>query len=110
MSERRSIGARILAPLALLAAAGAVWLVLHGGVDSALDKGAASSATSTRNAAAAKAKAKARAKARRYTIRAGDTLSAIADRTGVPLEQIQALNPDLDPNALRTGQSITLTR
>jgi LysM repeat protein len=45
---------------------------------------------------------------RRYTVRPGDTPSAIAERTGVPLEEIEELNPDLDPQLLAPGQRIRI--
>jgi LysM repeat protein len=45
---------------------------------------------------------------RRYTVRPGDTPSAIAERTGVPLETILELNPDLDPQTLSPGQRLKL--
>jgi LysM repeat protein len=45
---------------------------------------------------------------RTYTVRAGDTLSAIAARTHVPLERLQELNPDIDVNTLNTGQRLKL--
>jgi LysM repeat protein len=45
---------------------------------------------------------------RRYTVRPGDTPSSIADKTGVPLEDILRLNPDLDPQTLSPGQRIKL--
>jgi LysM repeat protein len=45
---------------------------------------------------------------RRYTVRPGDTPSAIAERTGVPLERILELNPDLDPQTLSPGQRLKL--
>lgn len=107
MRRRRSPAARILAPLALLAAIGAVWAVLHGEVD----KAAQSPTTATApTAATVAAKKKAKRVPKTYRVRPGDVLSGIAARTGVPLEQIQALNPDVDPNALQTGQVITLSR
>ena len=43
-----------------------------------------------------------------YTIEAGDTLGAISEQTGVPVETLQQLNPDLDPQALIAGQKIKL--
>ena len=50
-----------------------------------------------------------RRKARRvYRVRAGDTLGGIAQRTGVPLSELQALNPQLDAQALQTGQKVKL--
>ena len=43
-----------------------------------------------------------------YTVKAGDTLGGIAAKTGVSLSRIQELNPDLDPQALVSGQKIKL--
>ena len=41
-------------------------------------------------------------------VKQGDLLSTIADKTGVPIERIEALNPDLDPQVLIPGQSIKI--
>jgi len=41
-------------------------------------------------------------------VKTGDTLAGISQRTGVPLERLQALNPNLDPQALVSGQRIKL--
>lgn len=41
-----------------------------------------------------------------YVIRSGDTLHAIAQRAGVTVNQIVAVNPGINPNALRIGQTI----
>ena len=38
----------------------------------------------------------------------GDTLAGIAEKTGVTVERLQELNPDLDPQALVAGQKIKL--
>jgi LysM repeat protein len=46
--------------------------------------------------------------ARFYTVRPGDNLSTIANRTGVPVGTLLELNPSLDPQALSTGQRIRL--
>jgi Tfp pilus assembly protein FimV len=45
---------------------------------------------------------------RLYTVKAGDTLAAIAARTHTPLARVQALNPGLHPTALFIGQKIRL--
>ena len=42
-------------------------------------------------------------------MKANDTLSAIADATGVSLTRLQDLNPDVDAGALRAGQRLKLT-
>jgi LysM repeat protein len=43
-----------------------------------------------------------------YTVRAGDTLDAIARRTGVPLARLLELNPDAQPTSLFIGQRLRL--
>jgi teichoic acid transport system ATP-binding protein len=45
---------------------------------------------------------------RTYTVETGDTLAGIAEKTGVTVEQLQELNPELDPQALVSGQKIEL--
>ena len=104
MASRRS-PARWLAPIALLACAVAVYTVVDGGLQ---DTGSSSkSAATAKNAGQAKRGAK---RKRRYVVKAGDTLSAISIKTGVPLETIQRLNPGLDAQTLRTGQKVKLRR
>ena len=46
---------------------------------------------------------------RTYTVRPGDTLALIAERTGVSVDRLQELNGELDPNNLTVGQKIRLT-
>src|SRR5437867_2263774 len=43
-----------------------------------------------------------------YTVKTGDTLAAIAEKVGIPVEKLLELNPDLDPQALVSGQKIKL--
>jgi LysM repeat protein len=43
-----------------------------------------------------------------YVVRAGDTLSKIAAKTGVEIEELLTLNPSVDPQGLVTGQKIKL--
>jgi LysM repeat protein len=45
-----------------------------------------------------------------YTVKPGDTPSGIAEKTGVPLEDILALNPTLDPQTLAPGTKIRLRK
>ena len=43
-----------------------------------------------------------------YIVKEGDNLGAIAEKTGVSVEELQELNPEVDPQALVTGQKIKL--
>lgn len=47
---------------------------------------------------------------RTYVIREGDTFETIASEQGTTVEQLQALNPDVDPNSLQVGQRIVIPR
>ena len=43
-----------------------------------------------------------------YVVKTGDTLGSIAQKTGIPVARLQTLNPNLDPQALVSGQRIRL--
>jgi LysM repeat protein len=43
-----------------------------------------------------------------YVVEDGDTLTAIARETGVPVAKIQRLNPDVDPQILISGEELKL--
>ena len=102
--------ARFLAPLALVAVAVALFMVLSSSLED--DKGTSNSPSQTSgNEPAASPTAEGgreRKGPRRYRVKTGDTPSSIAEKTGVPLEQILRLNPDLDPQTLAPGQRIKL--
>ena len=42
------------------------------------------------------------------TIQEGDTLYGISQKTGIPVDQLVAANPGIDPNALQIGSSINI--
>ena len=97
--------ARVAAPLALLAALVAVVVVVQAsGSDSPTDNH-----TATRTAVTQPVRQARRAAPRFYVVKAGDTLTVIADETGVSLETIERLNPQVDPQALQTGQRLRLS-
>jgi LysM repeat protein len=98
--------ARLFAPLALVACAIAILVIVNrdtGSGDSTTPKTATS--TSTTTTAATKAAKKAR---RRYIVKAGDVMSQIAIKTGVPLDTLQQLNPGIDAQSLHVGQKLKL--
>ncbi len=49
-----------------------------------------------------------RPETRTYTVVKGDTLSEIARREGVRVQDVRAMNPSIDPNRLSIGQGIAL--
>jgi LysM repeat protein len=104
MQRRRRSPARFLAPIALIAVAVAVVLVVSNSKESA-DSGGKGSVTETTATRTDTTPKKRRAN---YTVKTGDTLGAIAEKTGVSVERLQELNPELDPQALVSGQKIKL--
>lgn len=106
--RRRRSPARWIAPLALVVAGVAVYSVVGGG-DTRKAGGTATTQRTTRTSPAKGSTAKrTKRRVRRYTVKAGDTLSGIAAKTGVSLERIQTLNPKLDSQTLQTGETIKL--
>ena len=97
--------ARFLAPLALLAVIAALYMVVQSSQSSSDGNGSPNRATDARPTATA---TPARKGPRRYRVKVGDTPSSIAEKTGVPLEDILRLNPDLDPQTIQVGQRIRL--
>ncbi len=45
-----------------------------------------------------------------YTVQPGESLTSISEKTGLPINTLEALNPLLDPNSLQTGQRLRLRR
>jgi LysM repeat protein len=108
---------RWIAPLALLAALLAVWLVIQASTGDS-DDGGGSEPTSQqqeqRETSDSEGETSARTtpaepKRKTYRVRPGDTLALIAERTGVTVEELLELNPDIDPNSLSVGERIRLS-
>jgi LysM repeat protein len=100
--------ARYLAPLALAAAAAGTYVIVHDAVKHKHKSTPApvvqTTPSHTRNGHPAHPKAKF------YVVRANDTMSKIAIRTGVSLTTLEALNPTVNPNALHPAQRLRLRR
>ena len=103
---------RFLAPVALIAVIVAIFIV----VGSQSGGGGGDDGSKAGNGTELTAEQKKRKRERRerresrktYTVRAGDSLDAIAITVKVPKETLQQLNPDLDPQALQPGQKIRI--
>ena len=113
MDGRRGSPARLLAPIALIAFVFALVIVV-GSSDTPDDSDDERGRSSQRqggqdNAGQTSTETpEPRVQAEFYTVKTGDTLAAIAETVGVPVERLQELNPDLDPQALVSGQKIRL--
>lgn len=97
--------ARYLAPVALVATAMGAYLIVTQHLDTSSPRAAASHAPA-RHARAHRHFAGAPF----YVIQAGDNLTSISVKTGIPVPALEQLNPSLDPNSLQTGQRLRLRR
>ena len=103
--------ARLLAPLALIVVAVALLAVVLGSGVVGGDE-TETAGTGTPPAATDQSRERTERQQRRrratYTIKANDTLSAIAEANGTTVERLLELNPELDPQGLVAGQKIKL--
>jgi len=98
----------VLAPLALVAFVIAFLVVLsNSGVSHDSGGGAAPPSTTPTGSSTTRTTSRF-AHRRTYTVRAGDTLGAIAIKTGVSVTNLEDLNPGLDPEGLVAGQKLKL--
>jgi hypothetical protein len=102
--------ARLLAPVALVVAFGAVAYVVSDSTssDEGSGDGNASRTAEPRPREEGRQQQRRRPQRTFYRVRLNDTLGLIAEQTGVPVEQLEALNPELDPQNLIVGQRIRL--
>ena len=104
--------ARFLAPLALVAFALALFIVVNrttGNDETPADGNrVAQPAESTPAQGKQNKKKKQKAKPETYTVKVGDTPSGIAEKTGVSLEELLEFNPDVDPQTLAPGTKLKL--
>ena len=110
MPDAANSPARLLAPLALAVCAIALFAILLGSDaedDGGSDASSAAEQTDTQPVPTTSTE-RLRPQRRNYTVKTGDTLGAIAAKTGVAVEELQVLNPELDPQALVAGQKIKL--
>jgi LysM repeat protein len=109
MKKKRSWLARFLALVALIVAIVAIIVVasnthLHSGSDS---KG---KQTTTHKKKQQPQQKKPRTTKKTYTVQSGDTLTSIAHETGLTVSELQALNPEVDPQILVAGEVLKLQK
>ncbi|MGH2936677.1 MAG: LysM peptidoglycan-binding domain-containing protein [Solirubrobacterales bacterium] len=108
MKKKRSWIARFIA-LAAIAAAIVAIVVVASNTDLHSDsnnKGSGQKSQTHRQ----KQQKKPRTKAKTYEVQSGDTLTSIAHKTGVPVAELQALNPEVDPQILVAGEVLKLQK
>jgi LysM repeat protein len=98
--------ARIFAPLSLVACAVAVLVIVNhnnasSGGSNSINRPAATSTAST-------TKQRTKKTPKSYIVKQGDVLSAIAIKTGVSLDTLIRLNPNVDAQTLHAGQKLKL--
>lgn len=117
METRRRSPLRILAPIALIAFGVALYLIIQsankddsgggapsaGKIEKARDLGTGPDQTKTK-----KTRSRDKLPQRVYIVKTGDTLGSIAEKTGIPVDRLQTLNPGLDQFSLVAGQKIKL--
>jgi len=108
---RRGDLARFAAPAAFLLAVTVAVLLVRAGFEGGSDSRGSTTALTTTQATVTTTTATTATTAtqpakRYYTIQVGDTLDIVAARYGKTADDLLALNPGIDPHALRIGQKI----
>lgn len=103
MENRSSSTARIIAALALVVAVLVAAVVVASAVN-----GGSSGHHHHSGHHSHKEASHPRTQAKTYTVKTGDTLTAIAHKTGVSVAELQALNPEVDPQILVAGETLKL--
>ncbi len=98
----RSRAARVVAPLALIACSVAVYFVI------ADTQPEATPDRTDAKARSGQVNAQRPDNPKTYVIQLGDSLSAIAETTGVSAAKIERLNPSIDATTLNPGQTLKL--
>ena len=114
MPEQRRGLARLIAPIALaLVALALIAIVLSSGADGGSEKSGGDATETEAKRTETSERQRTTTTQRKpagnsYTVKVNDTLGGIAEETGVPVETLLELNPDLDPQAFVSGQKIKL--
>jgi LysM repeat protein len=101
---------RFLAPVALIVFAFALFSVVNNDDEPTGTNPASQTATATPTETPEGKQSTKKKKTKTYTVKAGDTASAIAEEAGMDLQTLLELNPDLDPSTLSPGEKIRLEK
>jgi LysM domain len=106
----RSITARVLAPLALVACGLALFLLVSQTLSGGGDGDDGGTRGERERPRAEQPRNEPEIQGDTYVVVPGDTFTGIAEKAGMPVARLERLNPDLDPATLNTGQVIKLRR
>jgi LysM repeat protein len=104
MTKRSTAPARALAVIALIGG----FVILVAVVSAALSGGDSNSGGRSSSGKVAPQHPGGKDVPKVYVIQNGDTLTAIAHQTGVPVVTIEKLNPEVDPQILISGEKLKL--
>jgi LysM repeat protein len=99
--------ARYLAPLAIAAVAAATYVIVHKAIEK---KHATASISIVQTTSASTPVTHRVTRAKFYFVKPNDTLSRIANKTGVSLATLEQLNPNVTPDSLHPQQRLRLRR
>lgn len=105
MTKRSSVPARVFAVVALIGGVLVLAVVISSSVGDGEEEGRSGGA---RPGQLKQGGDKQGESPRAYVVQNGDTLTSIADETGVPVSRIEELNPGVDPQILVSGEKLKL--
>jgi LysM repeat protein len=110
----RASAARYVAPVLFLIAVTIAVLLIHSGLEGGAKSGTTTqqgsvthpSTTATPPTGTTSQGATTTLAEQFYTVATGDTFGSISAKTGVPISQLEQLNPGVSSNALQVGQKL----
>jgi LysM repeat protein len=103
---RFSLAARVIAPLALILALVAVYLVVTGSIS--IDDDGSDEPETTSSKGAHDGQGDGAETPKTYIVEDGDSFGIIAEKFGVSVDRLVRLNPDVDPQTLNPGQELKI--
>jgi LysM domain len=110
VEQPRSIVARVLAALALIACGLALFLLVSETLSGGGDDDNGRDGRERERPRTEQQRNQPEIEGETYVVVPGDTFTGIAQKAGIPVAKLERLNPDLDPATLNTGQVIKLRR
>jgi LysM repeat protein len=102
--------ARYLAPLALVAVAAVAYVIVHKAVTHNHTLATIPLSQPTTSSTSTTAGHHVSAKTKFYVVKPNDTLSKIAQDTGLSIATLERLNPTVNPDSLHVSQRLVLRR